>query len=88
MVAETSSVSRGGNKTLWLKKTLTEDIPSMKLIKAVIFYNQDFKAADFSLESQATHLAIENDITKNAYYIKYPLLSYSNFRQVALLDQE
>ncbi|MCL4439365.1 MAG: glycosyltransferase [Firmicutes bacterium] len=73
MVAETSSSSAGGLKYLWFEQTLSEDIPTMPNIKAVIFFNDDFKMADFTLTTNMNaDYVITNYITDNKYYIKNP----------------
>lgn len=88
MVTETSSVSYGGNKTEWFRKTLLEDIPSLNLIKAVILFDQDFKSADFSLSSaQYQEEIIKKHILKNDYYLKTPLLSYTDFKKISFVPQ-
>ncbi len=77
MVAETSSVSGGGDKTGWFNDTLVTFIPKMSKIKAVVIFNQNVDEADFSLDSGiAPYFAIQEDIVDNGYYLKAPLLNF------------
>ena len=78
MVAETSSVSIGGNKELWFINTLTKDIPEMPDIKAVVFYNADFYGgADFVLDSgMNAEKVIGEVILQNDYFLKEPIVVY------------
>jgi cellulose synthase/poly-beta-1,6-N-acetylglucosamine synthase-like glycosyltransferase/beta-mannanase len=73
MLAEISSVSTSGDKKAWFKDTL-KSLPDFLKIKAVIFFNQDFNQADFSLNSgqDFNEIAKEN-IIKNPYYLKHPV---------------
>jgi cellulose synthase (UDP-forming) len=75
MVAETSSVSLGGNKAEWFRKTLLEDIPSMPQIKAVILFNENFGKSDFSLDSgMNAKKAVQENLFSNSYYFLSPML--------------
>jgi cellulose synthase/poly-beta-1,6-N-acetylglucosamine synthase-like glycosyltransferase len=74
MVAETSSVSTGGNKQAWFDQTLMRDLPELPRIKAVILFDQNFNNSDFSLTSgQDFGVVIQNNIVNNGYYIKDPI---------------
>lgn len=76
MVAETSSVSRGGDKADWFTETLGY-ISSMPHIKAVVFFDQDVKSADFSLDSGMDFPAVlRANILTNDYYLKQPLIDF------------
>ena len=75
MVAETSSVSFGGDKTGWFYNTLSTYIPALPKIKAVVMFNEDFGNADFSLDSHMDYRdVIINNIVTNSYYLKQPLI--------------
>lgn len=75
MVAETSSVSKGGNKEAWFRQTLTSDILSLPQIKAVIFFNEDFGTADFKLDSgMDVNKVIPEYLINSNYYLKSPVL--------------
>ncbi len=77
MVAETSSVSAGGDKTGWFYQTLQTYIPQMSKIKAVVIFNQDYGSADFSLDSgMKPSFVIEENIISNDYYLKEPMYVY------------
>ncbi len=77
MVAETSSVSAGGDKTGWFYNTLSTHIPGMKNIKAVVLFNEDVGSADFSLGSgMDAQTAITDNIVNNDYYLKIPSYIY------------
>ncbi|OGM20018.1 hypothetical protein A2771_00415 [Candidatus Woesebacteria bacterium RIFCSPHIGHO2_01_FULL_38_26b] len=77
MVAETSSVSKGGDKTGWFYATLSTYIPAMQKIKAVILFNQNINNADFALDSgMDINDVITNNILNNDYYLKKPILTY------------
>lgn len=73
MVGETSSVSKGGDKTDWFEQTINRDIPRMQKIKAVIFYDENFKTSDFRLsENMDTEYVFKDGLAKNSYYLKQP----------------
>lgn len=75
MVSETSSVSTGGNKETWFLNTLGLDIPKMDKIKAVVMFNQDFKDADFRLDSGMNYQSVyEKVIKENSYFVKDPIV--------------
>jgi len=75
MVTETSSASRGGNKAEWFKETLSKAIPSYTKIKAVVFFHDDDKNADFSLlKGMDAYNVLTENIVNNNYYIKNPYL--------------
>ena len=77
MVSETSSVSHGGNKTLWFRDTFHKDIPSMPDIKAVVIFNQNFGRADFNLGNGInTESVINENFIDNDYYLKSPIIKY------------
>ncbi len=77
MVAETSSVSGGGDKTGWFNDTFVTFIPNMPNIKAVIVFNQNIDGADFSVSSgMAPYFALQEYIVDNPYYLKEPILTY------------
>jgi hypothetical protein len=77
MVAETSSVSYGGDKTGWYYKTLGTFIPQMPKVKAVILFNQNFGRADFKLDSgMDSQYMIQENIAQNDYYLKEPIIVY------------
>ncbi len=79
MVTETSSVSKGGNKSAWFNKTLSEDIPSYPKVKAVILFNQDYNGANFALnQGMDAQLMLDKNITNNSYYLKKPLFKINN----------
>lgn len=76
MVAETSSAGFGGSKSLWFEDTLLSAIPSYPNIKAVIFFNEDFKNADFELSNdELVREVLTTDLVDNGYYIKQPYLT-------------
>ena len=75
MVAETSSASYGGDKTAWFEQTLKEDIPAMPKIKAVIFFPDDSRGADFSLlKGMETYKILHEAVVNNGYYLSDPLI--------------
>jgi cellulose synthase (UDP-forming) len=76
MVAETSSASYGGDKTTWFMQTLKSDIPNnFPMIKAIIFFHDDSRGADFSLgKNMETYKVIHEGIMENDYYRSTPLL--------------
>lgn len=75
MVTETSSASKGGNKTEWFKETLTKTIPAYPEIKAVVFFHDDDKNADFSLlKGMDAYSVLTENIVDNNFYIKNPYL--------------
>ncbi len=79
MVAETSSVTSGGDRIAWIKKTMIEDIPSFPKIKAVVLFDANFHNADFKLSEDKQSLRILSEtILVNRYYLKQPLLLVRN----------
>lgn len=77
MVAETSSVSSGGDKAGWFWQTFHKDIPSMPGIKAVVIFNQNDANADFALDSGMDGVSvIKSDIVDNGYYLNSPNIVY------------
>ncbi|MBA3723680.1 MAG: hypothetical protein H0W89_02165 [Candidatus Levybacteria bacterium] len=74
MLAETASVSKGGDKAAWFKEALAT-LPKYPNIKAVIFFNQDFNDSDFSLGSGLNYEAVAKEyIMQNEYYVQSPYL--------------
>jgi cellulose synthase (UDP-forming) len=72
MVAETSSVSRGDDKALWFRQTVKE-LPTMPKIKAVVFFNENFKDSDFKLSSGMDVKQVFREIiVTNTYFIQQP----------------
>ncbi len=85
MVAETSSVSMGGDKSEWLIQTLTQDLPSFPKIKAIVLFNQDFGKADFNLNQ---HQQLLSSLLKdNHFYIKKPIFVYREYQKSKLLGK-
>lgn len=80
MVAETSSASIGGDKNAWFEQTLKTDIPvKMPGIKAVIFFHDDSRGADFSLlKGMHTYQVLHDNIVNNSYYISEPKINVSS----------
>jgi len=77
MVAETSSASTGGDKTGWFYRTLGTYIPQMPNIKAVVLFDQNYRSADFDLNSGMDPVeTITKNIINNRYYLKQPLIEY------------
>ncbi len=73
MLAETSTTSKGGDKEQWFKDALVT-LPSYPKIKAVIFFNQNFKNADFALNSDVDfEKIVKEQIIINDYLLKNPL---------------
>lgn len=74
MVAETSSVSAGGDKTAWYKAAIAI-LPEYAQIKAIVFFNQDIKNADFSLNSgQNYNETAKTAVINNEYMLKNAIL--------------
>ena len=72
MVAETSSVTKGGDKNVWFEQMIAS-LPTMPNIKAVIFYNDVDKQSDFRLTSgMDTSLIVTNNLIQNSYVLKKP----------------
>ncbi|MFC1726901.1 glycosyl hydrolase [Patescibacteria group bacterium] len=77
MVAETSSVSIGGDKTEWFRQTLEQDIPSMPLIRGVVLFNEDYQNADFILDKgMDANEMVKHHLLNNGYYLTNPILQY------------
>jgi len=77
MVAETSSVSTGGDKAGWFYETLQKDIPGMPQIKAVVLFNEDYGKADFRLDSgMDADQVLYDAIVDNGYYLREPVVAY------------
>ena len=75
MVAETSSASKGGDKTRWFYQTLGLDIPELPNIKAVVMFNQNVGTADFDLNSDMNPQIVFDDlIVESSYFIKEPIV--------------
>jgi len=77
IVAETSSVATGGNKTSWFTQLLSKELESMDKIKAIILFDSISRGADFEIGSgMDKELIIEKYITNNDYFIKEPFLVF------------
>lgn len=73
MIAETSSVTSGGDKESWYRETL-RTLPSYPKIKAVIFFDQSINGADFGLnEGQNFDSLVKENIIDNTYFLKNPM---------------
>src|SRR5260221_2212095 len=74
MVAETSSVGKGGNKAQWFDDLIT-NLPTLPRIKAIIFYNDNDRENDFKLSSgMNSSEVITTNIVNNSYMIKNPII--------------
>jgi len=74
MIAETSSVSLGGNKQEWFKDMLS-NLQNFPQIKAVVLFDEKIQKADFSLKSGENFQTIVNEnINANPYFLKTLLM--------------
>jgi hypothetical protein len=75
MVAETSSVSQGGDKQEWFENMLRGELPGYSMIKALVMFNDNYRGADFSLNmGMSAYGVIFENVTLNDYYLKEPVL--------------
>lgn len=56
MIAETGSNETGGNKARWLHRVLTRQLPRLKRVRAVVWFDAT-DGADFRIDSSASALA-------------------------------
>ncbi|HSW97235.1 MAG TPA: glycosyltransferase family 2 protein [Candidatus Saccharimonadales bacterium] len=73
MVAETSTVGNTQEKENWFSETIA-DIHHMPKIKAMMFYDEDFKTSNFMIEKEVAEKSLYPLISKDSYFLKNPLI--------------
>jgi beta-mannanase len=69
MIAEFSSAESGGDKAAWITQALTNEIPSMPNIKAVVWFNIIAEGVDWRIESSPAAQAAFANAVASSYYI-------------------
>lgn len=80
MVAETSSVSSANplDKIEWFEN-LANTLPTLPNIKAIVFYNDNYKGSNFKiLSGMDTKETFNKNVVNNPYFIKIPLFNQNS----------
>lgn len=78
MVAETATTGTDEEKREWFNKTI-EEVQYFGSIKAIVFYNEDFKGRNFKFsQMNDADEMINKNFTENSYLIKNPILEITS----------
>jgi beta-mannanase len=68
LIAETASAEQGGEKAIWIKEGMLEDIPLLfPRVRAVIWFNEN-KESDWRVDTSPTTLAAYKQVVTSAQY--------------------